>query len=304
MGYFCQLSNQILEIGRRFTLDRDALARAGMNKTKIGSMEGDAGNQLLRRFRRVVFSIADERMAHGRKLRPDLILQSGHQLNPDERSLRKKAFDGIAKFGTGCPGVFRTAQLLEHALTPKVVHERSRLGIHTATQHREIVPYRTVVEKLTHEPRTIRIGLGKQQNAGGKPIDAMHHQGALSLSLEFGDEQRQSGRGIGAFNRHRQESGWFVDHDHRIVFVKHGQLPRETGWPPVFADRNPIRLLLTAASFSRKSLHGQRHLGNQFDTISMPLRKSGTNHGFAVQWREKFTMMVSLLDCVSRGMGS
>jgi hypothetical protein len=39
-------------------------------------------------------------VAHRRKLRSDLILQSCHQLNPDERSIRKKAFDGISKFGT------------------------------------------------------------------------------------------------------------------------------------------------------------------------------------------------------------
>jgi hypothetical protein len=38
-------------------------------------------------------------------------------------------------------------------------------------------------EKLSHERISIRIGLGKQQETGDKTIDAMHHQGPLSLQL-------------------------------------------------------------------------------------------------------------------------
>jgi hypothetical protein len=54
-----------------------------MDKPKMRGMESNAINELLRRFRPVVFSIADNRVAHRRKLRPDLILQSCNQLDPD-----------------------------------------------------------------------------------------------------------------------------------------------------------------------------------------------------------------------------
>ncbi len=72
----------------------------------------------------MVFSISDERMAYGRKLRSDLILQACRQLNPDQRSVGKKAFDGIAKFSTSSFGVSRSAQLLKHSVTSKIVDER------------------------------------------------------------------------------------------------------------------------------------------------------------------------------------
>jgi len=119
----------------------------------------------------VVFSIADNRVAHRRKLRSDLILQSCHQLNPDERSIRKKAFDGISKFATSRVGVSRRAQPLKHSFTSKIVHERPCLNVETAAQHREILPYGSMVEELSHQRISIRTGLRKtaepqRQNAG------------------------------------------------------------------------------------------------------------------------------------------
>ena len=93
-----------------------------MDELKMRGMKRNASNELFRRFRPVVFSITDNRVAHRGKLRPDLILQSRHQLNPDERSIRKLAFDGISKFGTSCLGIFRRAQPLIHSFTAKIVH--------------------------------------------------------------------------------------------------------------------------------------------------------------------------------------
>src|ERR1039458_9442129 len=130
----------MLKIGGKFAVDRDALSRARMDKLKIRGVKSNASNSLLRRFLPVVFSIADNRVAHRRKLRSDLILQSCHQLNPDERSIRKKAFDGISKFGTSRLGVSRRAQLLNHSFTSKIVHKCSCLNAETAAQHREILP--------------------------------------------------------------------------------------------------------------------------------------------------------------------
>ncbi len=127
----------------------------------MSGMKSNASNQLLRRFHPVVFSIADNRVAHRRKLRSDLILQSCHQLNPDERSIRKKAFDGISKFGTSRLGISRRAQLLIHSFTSKIVHERPYLNTETAAQYREVPPYGSMVEKLPHQRISIRTGLCK-----------------------------------------------------------------------------------------------------------------------------------------------
>jgi hypothetical protein len=114
---------------------------------------------------------------------------------------------------------------LKHPFPSKIVHERPCLNAETAAQYREILPYGSMVEKLSHQRISIRTGLRKQQSPGGKTIDAMHDQGSLSLQLEFCGKQRQSGRSIEALNRHSQESGRFVENDHGIVFVKHGKLP-------------------------------------------------------------------------------
>ena len=156
-----------------------------MNKLKMRGMKSNAGNQLLRRFRPVIFSVTDDRMAHRRTLRSNLILQACYQLNPDERSILKKAFDGISKFSTSRLGSSCRLQLLKHPFPSKIVHERPGLSAETSAHYREILPYWSMVEKLSHERISIRIGLCKQQNPGGKSIDAMHNQGSLSLPFKL-----------------------------------------------------------------------------------------------------------------------
>ncbi len=205
----------------------------------------------------MVFSIADERMAYGRKLRSDLILQACRQLNPDQRSVGKKTFDGIAKFSTSGLGVSRSAQLLKHSVTSKIVDERPCLSFDTAAHYRQILPYRSMREKLMHEHLPICPGLRKQQNPGSKTIDAMHDQGPLFFQLKVCSEQRQSGRSLGTFYRYSQKSGWFVESDDGIVFVQHGNLAGETGRTPISLGGKPIRLACTVASISRKFFHWQ-----------------------------------------------
>ena len=92
-----------------------------MNKLKMRGMKSNTGNQRFQRFCPVVFSITDDRMADCRKLYPDLVLQSCHQLNPDERGIGKDAFNGISKFGPGPLGVSRPPQLLKHSFTSKIM---------------------------------------------------------------------------------------------------------------------------------------------------------------------------------------
>ena len=156
-----------------------------MNKLKLRGMQSNAGNELLRRFLAMIFSVADDGVAECRKLRPDLVLQSRDQLNSDERGVRKQAVDGIAKFGAGRLGISRRAQLLIHSFTPKIMNKRAGWSIETAAHHREILPHWSVGEKLPHQRISIPIGLGKQQNSRSKTINAMHDQSALSLQLQF-----------------------------------------------------------------------------------------------------------------------
>ena len=79
-----------------------------MDKLKMCRVESNPGDQPLGRFRRVVFPVADDRMADCRKLRPDLILQTSYQRHPDQRRGGKKPLDGISKFS---PSGFRVSAL-------------------------------------------------------------------------------------------------------------------------------------------------------------------------------------------------
>ncbi len=60
-----------------------------MNKLKMRGVQRDSVNQLLVSFFAVIFSIADQRMAHGRKLCANLVLQSRDQFHAYERRVGK-----------------------------------------------------------------------------------------------------------------------------------------------------------------------------------------------------------------------
>jgi lambda repressor-like predicted transcriptional regulator len=137
----------------------------------------------------VVFSVADNRVAHRRKLRSDLILQSCHQLNPDERSIRKKAFDGISKFGTSRLGVSRRAQLLKHSFTSKIVHERPCLNSETAVAQLERDLIR---ERVSAGVRNAR-ACGKEL---GRPRRIVDHDRLVRLKAE-GASLRQIAEALG-----------------------------------------------------------------------------------------------------------
>ena len=196
-----------------------------MNELKMRRVKSDAGNPPLRGFRQVVFSVADDRVADRRELHSDLILQSRHQRHSNEGSPQKRTLDGISKLGTSRFGVALRSQYLEHSFTSKVVNERPFPGGETPAHHREILPRRSMAEKLSNEYIPIRFSLRKEQNSGRKTIDAMYDEGALSLQFQFRGKKRQSGRSIGAFNRYRWKSGRFIEDHHGVVFVKHGKLP-------------------------------------------------------------------------------
>ena len=196
-----------------------------MNELKMRCVKSDASDSPLRRFRQVVFSVTHDRVTGRCKLHSDLILQSRDQGNSDERSAQKRAFDGISKFGTSRLGVALGAQPLKHSFPPKVMHEVPFLGAETPANYREILPHRSVAEKLSNERIPIRFSFRKEQNPGSKTIDTMYDKGSLSLQFQFCGKKRQGGRCIGAFHRHSQESSRFIEGHDRIVFVEDGKLP-------------------------------------------------------------------------------
>src|SRR5882762_5650108 len=239
----------------RFAVNRDALSRSRMDKLKMRGMKSNALNQFLRRFRRMIFSVPDYWMARRRKLHADLILESCYQLNPYQRSIRKKAFDGISKFGASRFRIFHGAQLLIHSFTSKIVDERSSLRGETAAHDREILPHGSVGEKLPHQRGPIWRSLGKKQSPRRKSIDAMYDQRFLLLQFETGGHERPCRRSSGTRNWHRQQPRRFVDNDHRIVFVEHSKFAGETRPTPVLRSQKSISLCAAAASLFGIFLH-------------------------------------------------
>lgn len=122
-----------------------------MNELKMRGMKSDPGNQLFRRFSPVVFPVAYDRVAARRKLHPDLVLQSCHQFNPDERGIRKNALNGISKFGAGRLRVPRRPQLLEHSFASKIMDQRPGLNAGMATHYRQVLPHGCMGQKLLHK---------------------------------------------------------------------------------------------------------------------------------------------------------
>lgn len=69
-----EMLDKVLKICRRRTVDGNLLAGSRMNKIKIRGMQRHAVNQSLVGFLVMIFSIADQRMAHGKKLCANLVL--------------------------------------------------------------------------------------------------------------------------------------------------------------------------------------------------------------------------------------
>ena len=97
---------------------------------------------------------------------------------------------------------------MKHSFSSKVVNERPFFDAEISANDCEILPHRTMAEKLSNECVSIRLGFCKEQNPGRETIDAMYDKGSLSLRFQFCEKKRQGGRCIGAFHRHSQKSGF------------------------------------------------------------------------------------------------
>ena len=167
-----------------------------MNKLKMYRVESNPGDQPLGSFRRVIFPVADHRMADCRKLRPDLILQSSHQRNPRQRRAGKKPLHGISKFSPSRFRVSLRAQLLKHSHASKMVDECSLACIETPAKNRQVLSHWRMGEELSNQYLPIALRLGEEQNARGETVDAMDHKGSPPLQRQSRANQRQSGRSM------------------------------------------------------------------------------------------------------------
>ena len=88
------------EIRWGFRLYNDRLSRSGMRELEILRMQSNAGNSSFRRLLRAVLAVADDRMAEGRELYANLILQSGVQGNSQSGGAPEVALNRVCEFST------------------------------------------------------------------------------------------------------------------------------------------------------------------------------------------------------------
>src|SRR6478609_568211 len=297
MSRALQLSEQMLKVPRRRTIDGNFLARARMNKRKMRGVQRDAVNQRLIGFLAMVFPVPDQRMPDGGKLRANLVLQSRDQLHAYERRIDESALCGIAKFSAGGIGISRRPQLLIHAFTPEIMHQRACFLPGPSAHHRQILPYRRMRQKLADQRVAITVRLGKQKDAGGKPVNAMDDQSALPSRLEFSDQQRQRRRDVGAFDRHSQQPGRLVEDNHSIVFIKYSHFALRT--------RLPARSALVMAAILPSFFSSARARGRFPDAASAAraawrfLHLAGTDRQFIIRLRRLTSQIPARSDSVS-----
>lgn len=71
--------------------------------------------------------------------------------------------------------------MLKHSFLSKVVNERPFFDAEMPANDCEILPHRSVAEKLLNQCVSIRPGFCKEQDPGSVTIDAMHDKSPLSL---------------------------------------------------------------------------------------------------------------------------
>ena len=91
--------------------------------------------------------------------------------------------------------------------------------------YREILPHRSVFDKLLNECFSIGPGFRKKQDPGREPIDAMYDIGPLPLRCQFFRKKRERRRIVRVVRRHRQHFGRFIEDHNGIVLVKDAKLP-------------------------------------------------------------------------------
>lgn len=195
-----------------------------MNKRKSRRVQREPANLSLRGLLWGILSIPYNRMPNRHKLHSDLILQSGDERDADERCFAKIAFDRVSQFSAGALGIALASGPLKLIFPPsQMVDESACHCWETSANDREILPHRRVCDELADQRFAIGLGLGKQQQARGEPVDAVDNERPLSSKLKFRSEQRLYRRRIRTFDRYRQKSGGFIDNHDGVVFIHNGQ---------------------------------------------------------------------------------
>lgn len=153
-------------------------------------MQRDPGDTTFRRFVGAVLAITHNRVSHGCELHPDLVLQSSHERNPHQGSPAQRTLDRVFEFGSCGLAVPLFTQLLIHPLPSKIMNERSLACGKMSTYHDQILPQRSMRQKLSNQRVPIALGFGKQQYSRRETIDAMHHQSSLPTWFEILQQQR------------------------------------------------------------------------------------------------------------------
>src|ERR1700754_3705027 len=117
-------------------------------------------------------------------------------------------FHGIAKFSASRFWILFCGQLLKHSFLPEVMNKCPLFQEEMTTNCCEILPHRSVSDKLLHECLSIWPGFCKEQDPRRETIDAMHDKGPLPLRFQFCRKKRERRRKIGVVRRHRQHFGW------------------------------------------------------------------------------------------------
>lgn len=90
---------------------------------------------------------------------------------------------------------------------------------------REILPHRSVPDKLLHECFPIWPGLCKKQDPRREAINTMHDKDPLPFRFQFRRENREGRWKIGVVRGHRQHFGRLIEDYNGIVLVKNAKLP-------------------------------------------------------------------------------
>src|SRR5215831_15957236 len=99
--------------------------------------------------------------------------------------------------------------------------ERSFSRAEMPPDHRQILPDRSMSEKLPDKRIPIRLGRREEHDARRKPVDAVYDEGLSSRTPQARANQRECGGRIRVFHGNRRESGRFIDSDDSVILVKH-----------------------------------------------------------------------------------
>ena len=152
-----------------------------MNELKMRRVESDASNSPFQLFGWIVLPVADDRVADRGQLNADLILQSGHQRDSEERCVFKAMFHGIAKLSASRFWISFCSHPLKHSLLSKVMNECPFFQAEMTANCREIFPHRSVPDKLLNECFSIWPSFCKEQNPRCLLIDSMDDKRPLPL---------------------------------------------------------------------------------------------------------------------------